>query len=132
MKEQCRFLNKLLPLVFMFSVCQLEAEGISVAPTGYSVVTAKLNRSDVRVRIRTARIGRSNPLFPTEATTAKEGTVVSNLEITVDGHQVVVPRAVFLDLFDPTEAFLGFDSGNFVLEIRGGDTVNNYFVRAHF
>jgi len=96
-------------------------------------VSARLNRSQVQVTIRTTIINSSHVLFPSEYIPgAKEVSVVSNVRITVNGKQISVPRSVFLDLFDPHEASLQPDKDGFVLRIDDGDASNAGFVLVSF
>ena len=96
-------------------------------------MSARLNRSQVQVTIRTTIINSSHVLFPSEYIPgAKEVSVVSNVRITVNGKQISVPRSVFLDLFDPHEASLQPDKDGFVLRIDDGDASNAGFVLVSF
>jgi len=98
-----------------------------------TIVSARLNRSQVQVTIRTTIINSSHVLFPSEYIPgAKEVSVVSNVRITVNGKQISVPRSVFLDLFDPHEASLQPDKDGFVLRIDDGDASNAGFVLVSF
>ena len=98
-----------------------------------TIVSARLNRSQVQVTIRTTIINSSHVLFPSEYIPgAKEVSVVSNVRITVNGKQISVPRSVCLDLFDPHEASLQPDKDGFVLRIDDGDASNAGFVLVSF
>ena len=105
----------------------------TISPRGMTIVSARLNRSQVQVTIRTTIINSSHVLFPSEYIPgAKEVSVVSNVRITVNGKQISVPRSVCLDLFDPHEASLQPDKDGFVLRIDDGDASNAGFVLVSF
>jgi hypothetical protein len=59
-------------------------------------------------------------------------TVVQNLEITVEGKKIFVPRSAFADLLDPRTASIRAQKGDFVLTIAGADGAESYFVRLVF
>jgi hypothetical protein len=58
--------------------------------------------------------------------------IVRGLRISVGGKRITVPGAVYEELFDPHEASLRFEKGNFVLRVDGADAAYSYFVRLYF
>jgi len=108
-------------------------ERTSISPTGTNTVTARLNRAQVKVTIRATRINSSHVLFPSEFIPgAKEVTIISKMEIAVNGKNLFVPRSVFLDVFDPHEASLEFQNGKFALRITEADASNSAFILVYF
>lgn len=104
-----------------------------IAKSGATSISATVNGAKIGVTIHTVKIDRSNPLFPLgDAWDAKVMSAVGGLEITVDGQSLAVPHSVLSDLFDPREASIRSEKGDFVLRVDGADASNSYFIRIFF
>jgi hypothetical protein len=112
-----------LALGFVLFAGRAGAQDVSeISPAGTTVLRTRLNRSEVKTVIRTARV----------KGIGKEVTVISNLEISVNGQRLAVPTSVFTGLSDPREASLEFDNGDFLLRITDTQTPNSGFVVVYF
>ena len=57
---------------------------------------------------------------------------VSQLNISVDGQAIFVPRSVFSDLINPHEVSIKFKKNQFILSIYGADGAESYFLYVYF
>jgi hypothetical protein len=95
--------------LFLSSASFLNAETSGqkqVAVSGETVITAKSPQFNVRVRIKTLNIekdvtqkwGKQLPFIPSTCTFSSWCSVVTELDITVNGKQIFVPHSLIADL----------------------------------
>jgi hypothetical protein len=57
---------------------------------------------------------------------------IIQLNISVNGQAIFVPRSVFADLINPHEASIKFKKDQFILSIYGADGADSYFLHIYF
>jgi hypothetical protein len=108
-------------------------EATAIVGSGSTSVHAAFKKPAVNATIRTVRIERPNILFPLGVVwDAKSVSLIQSMNISVDGQSVAVPRSVFTDLLDPSNASIRLEKGAFVLDLAGGDASNAYLIRVYF
>ncbi|MCC6544305.1 MAG: hypothetical protein IT392_07360 [Nitrospirae bacterium] len=104
-----------------------------ITESGSTSISASSKKVKVNVTINTVRIDDVEKLPWVWPIDHKTLTVIRNLDISINGRVLFVPRSVFVDLIDPAEASIRFIEGDTaVLTINGGDGANSYFVRVYF
>jgi len=114
---------------------QTAAEKSGQTPIAKSGVTSFHTKSlidEIDVVFHTVRVEKASDLFPSMAWEANSATLIQNLEISVHGKTIFVPRSVFADLIDPRVASIKFQKGDFVLAIAGADGAESYSVHVYF
>lgn len=125
-------------LVLGLSVFPVFAQAqTQIARSGSTVVAAVFSTGKVTATIHTIKLeGDCAKACPASRPVTEWGptgaTVIQNMEISVDGHPVIVPPSVYASFSEPLKASLSFEDGNFVLRIDGGDGALSYFVRIYF
>lgn len=106
--------------------------GQSIAPSGPTAVHVMTAGKKVDLTARTAKIDSSSELFPNVESGAKSVSIIVDLQITVNGDRVFVPRSVFTDLLDPRTLSIRAENSNLLLTISGGDGAESYFASIFF
>jgi len=105
----------------------------AINQSGDTLLTAVWKKREATVTIRAAKLEADrHGEIPSNRSNDKAIGVIRELSISVDGHQVFVPRSVFADLIDPRKAKIGFEPGRFVLSIGGGDGADSYVLHVYF
>lgn len=112
-----------------------------IAPSGVTVLKRRFPGAGVVVRIYASTLaGNEANACPVsrsalEAYRGIRATVVSDLSISVNGHDMVyVPTSAYASIYDPIAARIGLKGGSFVLKIHanaGGES-EGYFVLLYF
>lgn len=124
-----------LPFLTPFVLSQSARPGVDIIPIippGATSTSVSWAGKKAMITIHTIRIDSSNVAFPPSETGAKAVTLVKDLDITINGSSLLVPRSVFADLIDPRRMSAKFEKGSFVLSIGGGDGAESYGVRVYF
>ena len=103
----------------------------SIPSIGSSTVTADSSKTTARAVITTRQA--TPPEVPAAyKTTMTVKNVVDVIDITVDGHSVIVSADAYCWIFNPNEAVLDLRGRRMTLSIRGGDGINSYVVKLYF
>jgi hypothetical protein len=120
-RSEFRFVIVLLACIIFPSL--VLAQRIQIDRPGDFALTATLGKSKANVVIHTVRRDDIRTLG---------NTAVRNLQISVDGERIFVPRSVFADMVDTEEATLRSQDGEFVLSITGSDAADSYILLVFF
>jgi hypothetical protein len=112
--------------------CSTLLVGQSIAPSGSTSIHATTAGKKVDLAIRAARIESSSEIFPNIESGAKSVTLITDLQLTVNGARIFVPRSVFADLLDPRTTSIRPEKSDILLTISGGDGAESYFVSIIF
>ena len=100
------------------------AHGQTKLPTsGRTEVSAMARNRVAKIAVTTAK---------NESTAGKASWVVTDLEISVNGQQLFVPRSVYADLDEPNTILVRSEGSQFVAMIRGLDGADSYETRVFF
>jgi hypothetical protein len=111
---------------------------VAVAREGNSSLETKINGTSVRVAITAYRVdlGKQEEPPPERSNNCTYSSFpcsqVSNLQISVGGINLFVPRSVFADCADIGDMSLTTEAGGYVLTLTGGDASEAYSVKVFF
>jgi hypothetical protein len=104
-----------------------------IAPDGKTQISSDVDHVHIQITLTTREvdIGKSTDPRPPSPTSSCTYTrypcsLVDNIEISVGGESLFVPRSVFSDLADLNMASIENHGKNFVLTLRGGDASESY------
>jgi len=121
-------------IAFLLFVVPLHADSrpTNISKSGTTKLDAKFENQIVRITFHTRVFKVDDGCFPDGFEYFNTISLVQQINITVDGKTVFVPRSVFASLFDLKKASVISDKGNLVLTIDGGDGAESYSVRIWF
>jgi len=106
---------------------------VTVGRGAETSVRAILNRTEVKLAIRTVAVHPSDALYLHGAADANHVfSMISDLRVSVGEHLVDIPRSVYFGIFDPREISVWFEKGQFVARIDFGDASESYFAVLYF
>lgn len=133
-------LSLLMASVFPASAV-LAAELVKIKPNGKTVIGGLIGGIQVQATITTHEIdiGKGLGSIPeprqrlTNCTyTRIPCSLVDNLEVSINGKTIVVPRSAFADMSDLNNMAIGAKEKLFTLTTRGGDTSGSYAIEIIF
>jgi hypothetical protein len=92
--------------------------------TSKPLLSASTRNGDVRILVRTESAGQT----PNEHTVS----VISGFDIHIAGSSIHVPRSVYSDIVDPSEASIEFGGSLGVVTVNGGDGAEAYILKVFF
>lgn len=123
-------------LLLMFDVVAAQGQGAATVVSDGMVSVSLLGRDNraVSVALTTVRLRRSDRWFPAgQDIEGRESIrVIQELDLAFGDDHLVVPRSIFLDLFDPRELRIGRDGRGFIVTIEGEDGAESYRAEVHF
>lgn len=130
----------LLPLVILFSECHAQtSELTSVISNGETLVKHTLDRKVVQIKITTheVNIGKASDGWPEKRNNSctysrYPCSLVDDIEISVNGKIIFVPRSVFTDISDLNTMVFSTKGKLFTLILKGGDASESYTVEITF
>ncbi len=127
--------------LFLVSILNAETSGKKqVAVSGETVIAAKSPQFNVRVRIKTLNIekdvtrkwGKQLPFIPSTCTFSSWCSVVTELDISVNGKQIFVPHSLIADLAIIDTAEIRLEKENMMLLLEEGDASESYYDKIEF
>jgi competence protein ComGC len=120
-------------LLFMFVLPSAAKEKVTISLSGNTALKSASKNRVASVTIRTLKVETDRGgTSVSHAQSGKLVTVIKQLDITINGQQIFVPRSVFADLIEPRYASLRLEHDVFMLSIEGADGVNSYIVYVYF
>lgn len=128
-----------LPLMFALLVfyigswpCDGGPDDHQIARSGDTSLRFVIGKKTIITTFHTFVVKKSDPWFPSNLEGYDDLSFVQNVEITVNGEALWVPRSAYLDLFNARAGAVRFENGSFVLSIAGADGADAYQVRIYF
>ncbi len=131
-----RFITMLIILYSLSAQClyaETAPKPTEIAPKGETVIVAKSNEMDVRVKINARKMHAGEPGYerPPDAIYFPH-SIVTNIEISVDNKPLFVPHDILCDLIQVNWAKINIMQKEAILTITGGDGAETYIVRIKF
>jgi hypothetical protein len=126
-------------LYIALAIGVVHAASVEVASQGETLVDASAGKSMVRVKLKTHEMQIGKPSDPRPAAIESNCTyskypcsIVDQLDITVNGAPLFIPRSAFADLADLNKAKVKAVRKRWVLMLYGGDASESYIVKIDF
>jgi hypothetical protein len=104
----------------------------AIAPSGSTSIEVGTRAQKATITVRTVPLKKSDAKFPVNWTWSEQIVAVQEIALVVNGHALFVPSSVYEDLIEPNEMSARMSGPTFVVEIRGADGAECYFVRIYF